>query len=239
MQTKKCTNCDRELPLEKFHKHAKGKYGRASWCKRCCVAYDASPKRKAANIKYEASPKGKNTRTKYRASPERKAADVKYRSSVKRKAANAKYKASPKGKAVIKAYLVSPEGKAAQAKYRASPERKVKNARYGFKRRSPFNINPELTTADWNKILNLWKNRCAYCGAEDDLEQDHIIPVSRGGKHEAANVIPSCRKCNIIKGDKSINELPLKIREVIEHHYELLGAADISIIEQECLYAAF
>ena len=157
----------------------------------------------------------------------------------KGKAANVKYEASPKGKSTRAKYNASPERKAAEAKYTASPKGKSAHARYGFKRRSPFNIEPELTADDWDKIMALWKNRCAYCGAEDDLEQDHIIPVSRGGKHEAANVIPSCRKCNIIKGDKSINELPLKIREVIEHHYELLGAADISIIEQECLYAAF
>jgi len=181
-------------------------------------------KGKAANVKYEASPKGKSTRAKYNASPARKAADAKWRASLKGKATRAKYKASP-------------ERKAAEAKYTASPKGKSAHARYGFKRRSPFNIEPELTADDWDKIMALWKNRCAYCGAEDDLEQDHIIPVSRGGKHEAANVIPSCRKCNIIKGDKSINELPLKIREVIERHHKILGITDLPIVQQERLYA--
>ena len=31
------------------------------------------------------------------------------------------------------------------------------------------------------------------------LEQEHVIPISRGGAHTAENVVPSCTTCNRIK----------------------------------------
>jgi 5-methylcytosine-specific restriction endonuclease McrA len=37
-----------------------------------------------------------------------------------------------------------------------------------------------------------------------DMEMDHVIPVSKGGKHEASNVKMSCCKCNRKKGTKII-----------------------------------
>lgn len=39
---------------------------------------------------------------------------------------------------------------------------------------------------------------CCYCGADGD-SIDHILPISRGGKHEWANVVLACKACN---GDK-------------------------------------
>ena len=135
--------------------------------------------------------------------------------------------------------ILLPRHKKYQKKYNQRPEVKAANRVRDFVRRSPLNIDPKLTADDWEKILALWNNRCAYCGAEGDLQQDHIIPVSKGGKHDLANVIPSCRKCNMAKGDKSINELSLKIREVIERHYKLLGMRIIPKAKQGRLYASF
>ena len=47
--------------------------------------------------------------------------------------------------------------------------------------------------------------RCALCGAtknEAPLEIDHIIPRSRGGKNELANLQVLCSKCNRAKSNK-------------------------------------
>jgi hypothetical protein len=41
---------------------------------------------------------------------------------------------------------------------------------------------------------------CAYCGATDDLSVDHIIPLSKGGTSEEANLQCLCLLCNIRKG---------------------------------------
>lgn len=45
---------------------------------------------------------------------------------------------------------------------------------------------------------------CVKCGAAKDLHFDHIIPHSRGGSNEAANIQLLCRTCNLAKGDRLI-----------------------------------
>lgn len=45
--------------------------------------------------------------------------------------------------------------------------------------------------------------KCKKCGSESQLEIDHIIPVSKGGKTEVSNLQILCKQCNIKKGAKS------------------------------------
>jgi hypothetical protein len=45
------------------------------------------------------------------------------------------------------------------------------------------------------------EGRCVSCGAEDDLQFDHVIPVARGGGNTEANVQILCGLCNRRKGD--------------------------------------
>ncbi len=50
---------------------------------------------------------------------------------------------------------------------------------------------------------------CAYCGghfAELELTVEHILPVSRGGRHEWTNVVTACRSCNTRKGSRRPEE---------------------------------
>jgi 5-methylcytosine-specific restriction endonuclease McrA len=52
---------------------------------------------------------------------------------------------------------------------------------------------------------------CAYCGVrfpEHELTVEHVLPVSRGGRHEWTNVVTACRSCNTRKG----NRLPEEAR---------------------------
>ena len=47
------------------------------------------------------------------------------------------------------------------------------------------------------------KNRCQYCGGKFptvDLNLDHVIPLSRGGKSSWENVVCCCVRCNSRKG---------------------------------------
>ena len=43
---------------------------------------------------------------------------------------------------------------------------------------------------------------CQYCGADEDLTFDHVIPRSRGGKTTWDNVVTACAPCNLLKGGK-------------------------------------
>jgi 5-methylcytosine-specific restriction endonuclease McrA len=38
---------------------------------------------------------------------------------------------------------------------------------------------------------------------------DHMIPVSRGGFHTIANIVPACQPCNSTKHDKNLAEFLL------------------------------
>ena len=42
--------------------------------------------------------------------------------------------------------------------------------------------------------------KCRLCGSGDRLELDHIVPFSRGGKHDESNFQTLCKPCNRKKG---------------------------------------
>ena len=43
---------------------------------------------------------------------------------------------------------------------------------------------------------------CQYCGDQDELTFDHLIPRSRGGQTTWENVVAACSVCNLRKGGK-------------------------------------
>ena len=47
---------------------------------------------------------------------------------------------------------------------------------------------------------------CAYCGSEDDMTRDHVLPKSRGGSHDESNKVWACRSCNSAKGNRTPEE---------------------------------
>jgi hypothetical protein len=59
-------------------------------------------------------------------------------------------------------------------------------------------ISKEVRNAVWIRDQGL----CLECGANDYLEFDHIIPVSRGGSNSLENVQLLCRRCNSSKSNK-------------------------------------
>ena len=53
--------------------------------------------------------------------------------------------------------------------------------------------------------INVWirdGGKCKACGCEENLEFDHIIPVTKGGSNTANNIELLCKKCNMKKIDK-------------------------------------
>jgi 5-methylcytosine-specific restriction endonuclease McrA len=78
--------------------------------------------------------------------------------------------------------------------------------------------NPEIAGTDyqrgtlfgwevWNYLLAKWGHCCAYCGATGvRLEQEHLIPRSRGGSDRITNLTIACRPCNERKGNQTAAE---------------------------------
>src|SRR5262245_62126607 len=53
---------------------------------------------------------------------------------------------------------------------------------------------------------------CAYCLDQWADTVDHVVPRSRGGRHEWRNVVAACRPCNHRKGDRLLTELGWRLR---------------------------
>ena len=53
----------------------------------------------------------------------------------------------------------------------------------------------------WRKeIKEKWENQCAYCGSEENITLDHIVPQCKGGLDIKTNVVACCHSCNQSKG---------------------------------------
>jgi 5-methylcytosine-specific restriction endonuclease McrA len=62
----------------------------------------------------------------------------------------------------------------------------------------------DLTAAQWEEIKTAYGHRCVYCHRKmKRLTQDHITPLSKGGSHTLANVVPACQSCNSKKHAKA------------------------------------
>ena len=67
----------------------------------------------------------------------------------------------------------------------------------------------KVTTAEVERML---AKPCAYCGAPSE-HIDHIIPLSRGGRHSIGNLTGACAKCNKSKSNKLLVEWRLQRKE--------------------------
>jgi predicted nucleic acid-binding Zn ribbon protein len=64
----------------------------------------------------------------------------------------------------------------------------------------------EWRWSDFMRIARKFNYCCAYCGEKpDQLEPDHVLPLSLGGPNILANLLPACHLCN---SDKSARDLP-------------------------------
>jgi len=204
---KVCTKCGKEYPLEDFKKDRRNKDGCGPWCKSCHAIYDREYRKR--NRK-KVSERHKKYYGKNRAKRLRETRAYQKENWEKYRAYFRKYSRSPKGK-----------------------ERAI---RRDYRKRSALNVFPQLTLGDWEKLLKIYNNRCAYCGAERPLERDHIMPIIAGGKHEPINIIPACQTCNRAKGGKPISELPLKYRIAIERHINMFNNGMLKAIKQNTLF---
>lgn len=80
---------------------------------------------------------------------------------------------------------------------------RVRIAAYGAQRRSRLGTeNGTVEDRDWRRLVRRFDGRCAYCGIKDrPLTMDHILPISRDGRHTIGNVLPACKSCNSSKRD--------------------------------------
>ncbi len=62
------------------------------------------------------------------------------------------------------------------------------------------------------EVLRRDHHACQYCGSTRHLTLDHVLPVSKGGKHSWDNVVTACERCNQTKGDRTPEQANMSLR---------------------------
>lgn len=130
-------------------------------------------------------------------------------------------------------YQLNREKKAAYAReYRAANPGKVTQI-YQRRRARENNLVSDFTPQEWVLCLDWWNHTCAYCGCQRSfwhtLEQDHVVPVNKGGGYTAANIVPCCRSCNSSKNNTDLETWlhgrysKRKATQITERVYEYLN----------------
>ena len=199
----KCSRCGIIKPVSEFSK-GRNKSGYRSNCKQCVhELYLADKERILAQHKeyYENNKEKYLENCKdYREShkEERKEYFKDYyinHSDELRKRSSIRYRNStPEQLAKRKAYAKSKVG---TEEYRA-----YKRMKFHYRKALMKKLPNDFTNKEWKAVVATFDNRCAYCGEEKPLTQDHIIPVNKGGGYTKKNIVPCCGSCNSSKQDR-------------------------------------
>jgi len=225
---KTCSKCDTEKPLEDFTKNKRRPDGRATWCKPCTNAY--------ARRYYERDIERSRTRKRAYVDANREALNVKSAERSRQwrhdNPERARQRAAEKSQKFREAnpgyhrewYQANAETERARVRVsmqqwrQANPDKererkrryRIKNAEAvnkrerekTYARRAQQPYSPELAQL----MAQLVQQPCAYCGATESITIDHVVPLSKGGKHEASNLAPACFPCNSSKCDRLLSE---------------------------------
>ncbi|CAL1382244.1 unnamed protein product [Linum trigynum] len=80
-------------------------------------------------------------------------------------------------------------------------------------------------TLSRKSILRRDGYECQYCSSSEILTIDHVLPASRGGEWKWENLVTACSKCNSKKGQKTLDEVNMKLRKVpkVPKDYDLIA----------------
>ena len=181
------------------------RYVSNSRCVSCLKAFSKSSKFKAYLQQYRQSVRGKEVRKRYRQSDHGKEVSLdsvrrcnkKYRQSSKGKLTQQRNTASMKRKEYRKIYL---------KKYETTEKGKAVRAVSSQKNRAKRRLaEGSYTGQEWLSLKEQYGNICLCCRKHESeidrpLEQDHVIPISKGGSNWITNIQPLCRRCNGMTG---------------------------------------
>lgn len=98
-----------------------------------------------------------------------------------------------------------------------------------LRRSREMQLDSTLSPEEWQKTLDYFDGKCAYCRKPSEImQQDHFIPLSKGGPYVFGNMVPACKSCNCRKHDSEFEswyrkqafynaEQEEKIKYFVEH----------------------
>lgn len=72
----------------------------------------------------------------------------------------------------------------------------IRSRLYSGLNKQTMNIGP---LADDERLKMILPQACCYCGSQEFLSVDHLIPTKRGGANSGDNLVWACRSCNSSK----------------------------------------
>ena len=197
MYFKTCKECKKEFPAtaEFFHASKTNLYGVKTVCKKCFNIKNGEYSKKrykenkehvtAINKKYYDANKEK-VLLQQKTYVQTDKGKLSNRICVKKWVTNNREKYNKYHETYGKAYVKTERGRMIT---RISQYKSQAKVLYGNKEDN-FNID------DWLNLVKYFDNRCAYCGKETKLVQEHIIPLAKGGTYNKDNILCACYECN-------------------------------------------
>lgn len=185
--TKKCRKCNVVKPTSEFNKNKRHKDGLHSYCKECLKTYLKEYKEKFTEKDKE------KIREKDRKRKRRLRQDPEFREKENARRRTEEYREKAR-KNALEWYYKNHE--------RVKLQRLIHVHKSSARKR---NLLHTFTEKDWKDCLEYFDHSCAYCGKKGvDLEQEHVIPVSKGGHYIRQNIVPACESCNSSKNNNDI-----------------------------------
>lgn len=207
-EMKECKKCHQVKPGSAFQQDKVSVDGLRSWCIDCTTEYQrkwASDKRKIDADFVERSRKASREY-------QRRLSQDPHKAELKRQSRRQWYRSMASDPEKVFEYREKKRVYHQAIKYRPHVviNDRLTTAR-ARARRYHVQIEP-FSADDWKEMLEKFSHCCAYCGTSEKLEMDHIVPLSRGGAHAASNIVPSCKRCNSIKGTRTPAEAGMQIK---------------------------
>ena len=193
---KYCPKCDTDKDESEFHNNKARHDKLETYCKPCTNTRTSV---------YQKTPKGKVVERKRRMTEHGRATSNK---------ASKKYQKTDRGKEVLKTYRASDKGKAsvnaASKKYKQTERGREKKQAYERKRYQEnleyYRLKNRARKSNGASIGVLKQvlerdKICQLCHTDQDLQFDHIYPVSQGGKGSLENLQLLCGTCNNFKSN--------------------------------------
>lgn len=222
---KTCAACQTPKPTSEFHKRSRAKDGLATWCKECVKAYDIARRQDPA-VSERLRVQGREYRLAHKGEIAAAAKRLRERDAENIRAKKRTYYLANRAAIIAKVQqwtIENPErARARRQRYYAdhgekirayvrqwnteNPDRRVA-AR--ARRRAWQQGDPRTVTArDLTRLLLHYRGACAYCTTPltAGLHWDHVIPLSRGGRHAIGNLVPACPSCNYDKAARLVVE---------------------------------
>lgn len=229
-ESKVCSACKQDLPLDMFHAQQHGMFGRRGICKKCRSRSAAERNKGMATRTAVNVPTEKVCVACTRLLPASEFYPCKYQKhglrSLCKKCTNKDSVARVRGDKTVLAKNRQWRMRNAEkyATIRKASEQKHK-AKHRFERNQrssrryhSITFKHRIRESDWKALVFLFGGRCLLCGEDKKLTVDHIIPVTRYGYHEISNIQPLCLSCNSSKHTTVLDARPFEIGSVDELH---------------------